>query len=509
MTEPAQTRAPEDESATLAAVVHLARITAALAVCAALAYVVPGLERFRIWAPGEPPLFAGLFQIRSAELPGLAGSSVESEETTRQRLREELGESVASNLGGDAEPTSAREGPLTSVNPSEYEGITQRIEDPTGRGMRPFYEALTATAEQREGALTRVAHYGDSSIATDLITHTVRRRLQQRFGDGGHGFVLIARGYLPYRHRDLTHVTIGNWRVYEVTRAMLGDGHYGYGGIAVRGSSGARARFGTDPEAPVGTRVSRFDLYYRAHQRGGRAELRVDGGEPRLLDTASETTEDRVESVTVPDGAHELELRHAGGLLHLYGMALEREGPGVVYDSLGLVGARANRLLNFDGEHVRAQIAQRGTDLVVLGFGGNESSDSISEDKYYDEFVRVIRHMRGAREDLGCLIVAPLDQAERVGSGIRTMRAIPRIVAAQRRAARDEGCGFYDTWQAMGGEGAMRRWYRAHPRLAMGDFRHATPAGYEIIGNMLYKALLAGFADYLEGRQRAEVRPAR
>ena len=49
----------------------------------------------------------------------------------------------------------------------------------------------------------------------------------------------------------------------------------------------------------------------------------------------------------------------------------------------------------------------------------------------------------------------------------------------------------------MGGENAMRRWYKARPRLAMGDFRHATPAGYEIIGNMFYKALLAGFADYL------------
>jgi len=55
----------------------------------------------------------------------------------------------------------------------------------------------------------------------------------------------------------------------------------------------------------------------------------------------------------------------------------------------------------------------------------------------------------------------------------------------------------------MGGEDAMRRWYKAQPRLAMGDFRHATPAGYEVIGNMFYKALLAGFADYLSGESSA------
>jgi hypothetical protein len=107
--------------------------------------------------------------------------------------------------------------------------------------------------------------------------------------------------------------------------------------------------------------------------------------------------------------------------------------------------------------------------------------------------------MRQGREDLGCLVFAPLDQARRHRGRIRTLPTIPLIVAAQRRAAFDSGCAFYDTWQAMGGQDAMRRWYKARPRLAMGDFRHATPAGYEIIGNMFYKALLAGFADYLSG----------
>ena len=101
------------------------------------------------------------------------------------------------------------------------------------------------------------------------------------------------------------------------------------------------------------------------------------------------------------------------------------------------------------------------------------------------------------RDDLGCLVFSPLDQARRERGRIRTLDTIPSIIAAQRRAAFDSGCAFYDTWQAMGGKNAMRRWYKARPRLAMGDFRHATPAGYEIIGNMFYKALLAGFAAYL------------
>jgi hypothetical protein len=44
----------------------------------------------------------------------------------------------------------------------------------------------------------------------------------------------------------------------------------------------------------------------------------------------------------------------------------------------------------------------------------------------------------------------------------------------------------------------MGRWFRRSPRLSSGDFRHATPAGYRVIGHMFYRALLAGFRDYLE-----------
>ena len=117
--------------------------------------------------------------------------------------------------------------------------------------------------------------------------------------------------------------------------------------------------------------------------------------------------------------------------------------------------------------------------------------------------------MRGGREDLGCLIFAPLDQAERDERGnVRTMPMVPRIVAAQRRAAFDMGCAFYDTWEAMGGSGAMQRWSRVRPALAFTDYRHATPEGYRVIAELYYQALLEGFAAYLAGEEEAPAAPA-
>jgi lysophospholipase L1-like esterase len=77
------------------------------------------------------------------------------------------------------------------------------------------------------------------------------------------------------------------------------------------------------------------------------------------------------------------------------------------------------------------------------------------------------------------------------------MPTIPVIVAAQKAAAEAEGCAFFNTYEAMGGEGAMGAWSRARPRLAMSDYRHATPEGYQVIGNLFYKALLKAFADHV------------
>lgn len=482
---------------------HLITVTVFMWAACMLTYLVPAMHGLRPWIPGEEGLPVVRLFGQWGDIPAFAGhggsyrSSTATEKASKH-LAESVGETVAANLGAKRPVRPPPEDTL-KIDPSEYGGISVFVEDPTGRGMRPFYEALERTARRSEGAITRVGHYGDSSIATDLITSTVRENFQLRFGDAGHGFVLAARGFIPYKHRGVRQTSNPDaWDTREVVRRQDRTGHYGYGGVRSRALYGAWARIGTARRGDVGTRVSRFEIFYLEQPRGGRLSIRLDRNPVDTISTRAETRGDGVYTVETDDGAHVLELRHAGGgRVGLYGVALERDGPGVVYDSLGLVGARANRLLNFDAEHIENQLELRGVDLIVLGFGGNEASDERTEDAFYEDYMKVLDRMRQGRDDLGCLVFAPLDQASRVRGRIRTLDTIPLIVAAQRRAAFDSGCAFYDTWQAMGGKNAMRRWYKARPRLAMGDFRHATPAGYEIIGNMFYKALLAGFARYL------------
>jgi lysophospholipase L1-like esterase len=514
---PSDAAKPDDPGSYRLGLWRLAIVFGTVTVLALATYLLPGGNELRPWEPGEPLPLASLVSFKptvgaSTAPVGVADSSAGpmTAEQAREAAAETLGEDLAANLGAQATTPEGADEPTDEpethagvvVAPEELAGLVREIEDPTGRALDPFYAALAATAGQGDAAhVTRVAHWGDSTIAADDVTGTLRRRFQKRFGDAGHGFHLIGKGTMPYRHRDVVSEQTGNWTVHSVIRKERSDGRYGYGGHLHRSSGGGQAVFETVKKGPIGQAVARFELFFQRHPTGGRVELSVDGGAPQVVDTRGSDVVDAWEVVEVPDGPHALALDVvSGGETRLYGIAMERPGPGIVYDSLGIVGARASRMLNFDADHLAAQIAHRAPDLLVIAFGGNEAGDKgMNFSRYRDVLTRVVRRVRAGRPEAACLMVAPLDQGDKDRRGkVRTMPNVPKIVAAQREVAAAEGCGFFDTWEAMGGEGAMARWYRSKPRLGWGDFRHATPAGYEVIGNLLYKALLKGFSDYLE-----------
>src|SRR5215831_14974169 len=84
------------------------------------------------------------------------------------------------------------------------------IADPT-HALDPFYASLARTEARQAGAITRITHYGDSPITNDGITAPVRRLLQTRFGDAGHGFILLDRPWAWYGHQNISFAPGGGW----------------------------------------------------------------------------------------------------------------------------------------------------------------------------------------------------------------------------------------------------------------------------------------------------------
>lgn len=485
--------AVETPDSTPAALRRLSVISITLVACGLLSYALPGTQRVRPWVRGEGIPVARLYDVeQAAELPQFQGAAAAAVPAASAAAAPSPGGAAR----GPAQPQPPLAGAAAAIDPSEYADVALPIENV--QALEAFYKSLARTLRAEPSAITRIAHYGDSAIAADEITLTLRRKMQARFGDAGHGFMLMARGTMHYLHRDIVHRESDGWQLSSVVRNQLRSGLYGYGGIVAHARGGEYAAFGTVDDG-VGQRVSRFEIFYQRFPSGGDLRLSVDGGPAKAVSTRAATTEDAWETVAVPDGPHLLSLRTSGNESRVYGIVLERDVPGVVYDSLGLVGAQADRLLNADPKHMAGQIAHRAPNLLVLGFGGNEAGNQwLDTARYAASLERVIKLMRAGNGNMSCLLFGPLDQGERDERGnLVTFAVLPGIVEAQRRVAVEQGCAYYDTFNAMGGKNTIARWYKQRPRLIGPDFRHATPAGYDLVGTQYYKALLKGFADYL------------
>lgn len=471
----------------------MAVITAAVI----LAYAVPGLEWARPWKPGDPvPYWNVLGRPFESEAKQEQAERAEKVDDLAQQM---LAEEPAPEITPEVEVVEPDPGdalPAYEPHPDDDKPVEQELELFEGHELDPFFAKLARTDASLAGATTRVVHWGDSAIGVDGIPGAIRQRMQARFGDAGHGFHVMAPPNTSYRHKGVKFEHNDSWRRCFIIRKCRSDGRYGLGGTSTESSGGAESAFEPDPKHSSG-HVSKFDLYYLAQPRGGNIRLRVDGGEPTMIDTDAPTIEDRWHAIEVEDGPHELEVRAAGGgKVRVYGVTLERQVPGVVWDTLALVGSFTNRLLEFDPEHLKAQLNHREADLAVFTFGGNDMIRRIKASTYEQEYRDVIRLVKTARPEISCLVMAPLDHGMRDGNRIVSLPVVPRIVAAQRNAAKAEGCAFFDTYQAMGGKGSAGRWYRQSPRLIGGDLGHATHKGHIVIGEMFYRALLHAYVAY-------------
>ena len=404
-----------------------------------------------------------------------------------------------------ADPAAAEPAPAVAPAP------TVRIEDPSGRALAAFHEALRRARARK--AQVRLLFFGASHTASDIYTGVIRRELQRRFGDAGHGFVMPARPWTQYRHEDIGVESTNTWHTDRVGKPDdRADGWYGLAGMSV--SSASRKDYGrirTVKNGPVGRRVGRFELFYLKQPSGGTLAIRVDGRRVRRVRTASDRFELGYETIRVRDRGHTFEVRPEGdGEVRLFGVVLERSVPGVVVDTLGIPGARARDILAWNPDVWREHLQRRKPDLVVLAYGTNESGDDeVPIAQYEAELREVLRRLRAAVPEASCLLIGPSDRPIRFADG--TLAPRPRteqIAEVQRRVASESGCGFFDLVAFTGGPMSLVEWAQADPPLAQPDLVHFTRAGYERLGRALLTALLRGCAcgESPEKRHRRYIR---
>jgi len=356
-----------------------------------------------------------------------------------------------------------------------------------------FYQALDELASGKRDRPVRIVHYGDSPTTADLITGDARELLQEKFGDAGTGFVLIAKPWAWYGHHGVEVEGTG-WKIDTAVGSMR-EAPYGLGGAIFTGPVGAESTIRLDAHT-----AKSIEVQYMAEPGGGKIDVLADGTSVGSVDTAGDQKQNGATTLALPEGTKQVVLRVEGAPVQVFGVAFGTGHKGVTYDSIGLNGASTTVMSRaFNPENWSQALQHRDPDLVIINYGTNESSfPSYVEKQYEPELRRAIARVRAALPSASILVMSPMDRGARDGDSITTMPAIPRLVEIQQRVAAELGCGFFNTYAAMGGEGTMERWYDGHPRMVGADLIHPTPQGARIVAQSLTGQLLIGYERYLQ-----------
>ncbi|MEW6209008.1 MAG: GDSL-type esterase/lipase family protein [Acidobacteriota bacterium] len=372
------------------------------------------------------------------------------------------------------------------------------IENP--EAMAAFYSSLRLTDAGQ--AITRIIHYGDSHVASDLMTGEMRQRFHSGFGSAGTGFALAARPWKWYSPVGGSITTSAGWRADGLSQST--DARLGLAGVCASADR-------TAEWIQLTARGRYFDIYLLKQPGGGSIDVLLDGA---LIHQNARLALDHykpfyLEVEAESDGAHTIEIKiSASGRVRLFGIAAESDSAGVGYDALGINGARAYLPLAWDWRVLADNLARRDPTLIIIAYGSNEAGDvDFNPSDYAKRFSEMLRRFQHATPDASILVISPPDRAVKTGSRWHSIKRMPSLVEVQRRAAREQGAAFWNLFEAMGGSDSIDRWARAG--FAASDRVHLTRAGYRMIAEALYAELMRGYLWTLIGQAAAQTRDHR
>jgi lysophospholipase L1-like esterase len=277
--------------------------------------------------------------------------------------------------------------------------------------------------------------------------------------------------------------------VTEGTLKKRGDGMHGLSGVSL-----TARRFGET--ITIKATADEAELYFLQQPGGGNLDIWLDDAYRGTVSTDGEL-KPMVATLPGEPGARRYLFRTATAQpVRVLGVVFQNKS-GVTWETLGINGAHAGIIGEWDESLLGSHIASRDPALIVLAYGTNESNSQRWEAAAYEAQLRaVVARLRGMAPAATLLLVGPPDYH------VRTPAVLNEIVRIQRQVAVDMRCSFWSWRDRMGGPGSIRAWYYAG--LAQRDLVHFSRAGYQLAGKTLYQDLRYLYDRFIQVRLAAE-----
>ncbi len=430
--------------------------------------------------------------------PGATPKAKKSPPTAPSKKRYRSSKVVKRGSGKPVRRRLIPKGPPVSARTraEAQEGVFQKVADgvdipvENAAALVPFFEQLYRHQQGEMPGPLRILHYGDSHTAADEWTGDLRTRFQEKFGDGGSGYSLAGRPWNGYRRLDVRTGSTRGWHTDGLV-GRSGDGIYGLGGVSMSAKGPHEAVY-------LLADAQQFELFYLQQPGGGALQIYDNGGLVERISTDGDAAPGYYHYETVP-GSHRVEVETLERApVRLFGFVAENS-TGVTYETLGINGAQASIVFDWNEAVLRSNIERRNPGLIVIAYGTNEAGRTDwTPETYRDMFSQLIGRFRSAAPTATILVIGPPDRYLHTRKGWLPMENLDRIVEAQRQAAVLNGCAFWDLRAKMGGKGSMQQW--VYSGMAQYDHVHFTGAGYRMLGDAVFRDLMSQYDVFLKAR---------
>ena len=328
-----------------------------------------------------------------------------------------------------------------------------------------------------------IVQFGDSHTAADFFSGQLRSRLQQRFGNGGIGF--ISPLSLPgqrYGNIALRSTSL-DWTLSTSRREERPD--FPMGGSVAQPKENNRT-VALEPFAPTAGK-SRVRLLYNSDRQN--TLIGANSQDRRVIAlpaTKNKWTFSYPINLALPAS---LSLASGSADTRLGGWYVDGPDQGVILSALGSNGASLS-LMDRWQDGWQSQLRALQPDMVILAYGTNEAfNDTLNLSDYRSQLQQRIRQIRHELPDAVIMLIGPGDSMkDRSGNSCGHTTQLDNVIKVQQDVARAEHTLYWDWRRHMGGTCAIKKW-QAHGN-ARPDFVHLTRSGYENSANQLYQDLI-------------------
>lgn len=363
--------------------------------------------------------------------------------------------------------------------------------------MERFFDKLDSLLFTGQGHV-RIMHIGGSHVQAGVFSQQMRDNLLNLAPGITAGRGLVFPYMMTNTPASYSISRTGEWEYFR--NALPFETRMGLAGASVTTSDTAASFSIVTREKAPRDITPVFDFNYVKILGYGSLTPVVHFGDKALQGTYN--ADEGAYTFILPEYTDSLyvDFDHQAGTFTVTGVYLDNGMPGITYHGIGINGARVDSYLKC--LDLKRDLRLVNPDLVIFGIGINDAAaDTFTKEKFISDYSMLLDTILEVNPECALLFVTNNDSYKKVSR--KKYEVNPNGVLAEEAfmvLGKKYNGAVWDFFDIMGGLRSMQDWQ--DEGIAQKDKVHFTSAGYALIGDLLFNALMEKYTEHLKHKNK-------